>query len=79
LLGDPSPPITAAGLTLVSADRRRFSYPLTEPGDGPRWLRSLYLPGIDAQRWRAAQRVVQRWTGSSIGMPLRRLVATKDS
>jgi SAM-dependent methyltransferase len=78
LLGDPLPPIAAAGLTLVSADRRRFAYPLTEPGDGLRWLRSLYLPGLDAHRWRAAQRVVQRWTGSSIGMPLHRLVATKE-
>jgi SAM-dependent methyltransferase len=78
LLGDPLPPIAAAGLTLVSADRRSFAYPLTEPGDGLRWLRSLYLPGIDAHRWRAAQRVVQRWTGSSIGMPLHRLVVTKD-
>lgn len=78
LLGDPRPPITAAGLTLVSADRRRFSYPLTEPADGLRWLRSLYLPGLDARRWRAAQRVVRRWTGSSIGLPLRRLVATRD-
>lgn len=78
LLRDPSPPITAAGLRVVSADRRRFSYPLTEPGDGVRWLRSLYLPNLEAARWRAAQRVVQRWTGSSIGMPLRRLVAAKD-
>jgi SAM-dependent methyltransferase len=78
LLGDPLPPITAAGLRLVTADQRRFSYPLTEPGDGLRWLRSLYLPGLDADRWGAARRVVQRWTGSSIGLPLRRLVATKD-
>jgi SAM-dependent methyltransferase len=77
LLDDPLPPITAAGLTLVSADRRRFAYPLTGPSDAVRWLRSLYLPGLDAHRWRAAQRVVTRWTGSSIGVPLRRLVATK--
>ncbi len=78
LLGDPLPLITAASLTVVSADRRRFAYPLTEPGDGLRWLRSLYLPNLEAARWRAALRVVQRWTGSSIGMPLRRLVAVKD-
>lgn len=77
-LGDPFPPIAAAGLTLVSEDRRRFAYPLTRPGDARRWVRSLYLPGIDAHRRRAAQRVVQSWTGSSIGLPLRLLVAVKD-
>lgn len=76
LLDDPVPSIVAAGLTVVSADRRRFSYRLTEPADGPRWLRSLYLPGVAAGRWRAAERVTKQWTGSSIGLPLQRVVAT---
>ena len=77
VLADPRPLLAPAGLTVVSADRRRFAYPLAEPGDARLWLTSLYLPGLDPQRLRAAQRITQRWTGSSIGIPLWRLVANK--
>ncbi|MGH9192802.1 MAG: class I SAM-dependent methyltransferase [Acidimicrobiales bacterium] len=78
LLTDPRPLLAPAGLTLVSADRRRFAYPLTEPSDAQLWVRSLYLPGLDHQRLDAAQRITRRWTGSSIGIPLWRLVATTN-
>jgi SAM-dependent methyltransferase len=78
VLADPRPLLASAGLTLVSADRRRFAYPLAEPGDARLWIRSLYLPGLDPRRLRAAQRITRRWTGSSIGIPLLRLVATKN-
>ncbi len=77
-LADPRPLLAPAGLTLVSADRRRFAYPLARPGDARLWVRSLYLPGLDPRRLRAAQRIARRWTGSSIGIPLMRLVATKN-
>lgn len=75
---NPRPLVTRAGLTLVSAERRRFAYPLTNRDDALRWLRSLYLPGVEPRRWRAAQRVTQQWIGSNIGIPVRRLVATKN-
>jgi SAM-dependent methyltransferase len=78
VLADPRPLLAPAGLTVVSADRRRFAYPLAEPGDTLLWVRSLYLPGLDPRRLRAAQRITRRWTGSSIGIPLMRLVATKN-
>jgi SAM-dependent methyltransferase len=78
VLADPRPLLASAGLTVVSADRRRFAYPLAEPGDARLWVRSLYLPGLDPRRLRAAHRVTRRWTGSSIGIPLLRLVATKN-
>jgi SAM-dependent methyltransferase len=78
VLADPRPLLAPAGLTVVSADRRRFTYPLTEPGDTLLWVRSLYLPGLNPRRLRAAQRITRRWTGSSIGIPLMRLVATKS-
>jgi SAM-dependent methyltransferase len=78
VLADPGPLLAPAGLTVMSADRRRFAYPLAEPGDARVWVRSLYLPGLDTRRLDAAQRITRRWTGSSIGIPLLRLVATKN-
>src|ERR687898_52181 len=78
LLADPRPLLAPAGLTMVSADQRRFTYPVTEPGDAQLWVRSLYLPGVEPRRLCAAQRITRRWTGSSIGIPLWRLVATTN-
>src|SRR5918995_1117408 len=78
VLADPPPLLASARLTLVSADRRRFAYPLAEPGDARLWVRSLYLPRLEPRRLRAAQRITRRWTGSSIGIPLMRLVAAKN-
>ncbi|HZA74932.1 MAG TPA: hypothetical protein VE623_00885 [Acidimicrobiales bacterium] len=78
LLADPRPLLAPAGLTMVSADQRRFAYPVTEPGDAQLWVRSLYLPGVEPRRLCAAQRITRRWTGSSIGIPLWRLVATTN-
>jgi SAM-dependent methyltransferase len=77
VLADPRSLLATAGLTVVSANRRRFAYPLTEPSDADLWLRSLYLPGLHRRRLDAARRIARRWTGSSIGIPLLRLVATK--
>lgn len=73
---DPRPLLAGAGLTVMSADRRRFAYPIAEPGDARRLLNSLYLPRLDPGRHRAARRVTRRWTGSRIGIPLLRVVAT---
>jgi SAM-dependent methyltransferase len=77
VLDDPRTLLAPAGLTLVDVQQRRFAYPLTGPDDGLLFARSLYLPGLDPQRWPAAQRVAGRWTGTAIGIPLRRLVATE--
>lgn len=79
LLDDPRPLLARTGLTMVGTQRRRFTYRFTDPDDGLWWLRSLYLPGLQARRWRAAQQVTSRWTGTSIGIPLRRMVATKQA
>ena len=69
--------LSGAGLTVVSDEGRRFAYPLVEPDDGLRWVRSLYLPNVPPRRQHAAQRVTRRWAGSTIGIPLRRVVATR--
>lgn len=79
VLWHPRPLLTRAGLSVVRSERRRFAYPLTSPDDGLRWVRSLYLPGLNPRRVRAAKQVTQRWSGSSIGIPIRRVVATKNN
>jgi SAM-dependent methyltransferase len=76
-LHDPRRLLTRAGLAVVSDERRRFVYPLAEPDDGLLLVRSLYLPGLTPRRHLSAEAVIRRWIGSSIGMPLRRLVATR--
>jgi SAM-dependent methyltransferase len=79
VLDDPRPLLTAAGLRVVSDERRRFTHPLASADAADQFIRSLYLPRIEPHRLHAAQRVSRRWIGSSIGIPLRRLVATKSA
>ena len=78
MLDDSRPLLTAAGLTVVGAQRRRFVHPITTTDDAAPWTRSLYLPDLQPGRPRAAQRVRRRWAGSGIGIPLRRPGATKN-
>jgi SAM-dependent methyltransferase len=77
VLDDPRSLLASAGLDLASMERRRFAYRLGDPDAAVVWMRSLYLPGLAGRRWHAAQQVAQGWTGSSIGLPLCRLVAVK--
>jgi SAM-dependent methyltransferase len=77
VLDDPRSLLASAGLDLASMERRCFAYRLSDPDAAVVWMRSLYLPGLAGRRWHAAQQVAQGWTGSSIGLPLCRLVAVK--
>jgi SAM-dependent methyltransferase len=77
VLHDPRRLLTGVGLAVESDERCRFRYPLTETDDALRWVRSLYLPDASPRRLRAAHRVTRRWVGSSIGMPVRRVVALR--
>ncbi len=79
VLHDPRGLFTRAGLTVTSDQRRRFAYALAEPNDGLLFVRSLYLPSLTRRRQHAAQRVTRRWIGPPIGIPLRRVVATRTA
>ncbi|HZA78829.1 MAG TPA: methyltransferase domain-containing protein [Acidimicrobiales bacterium] len=79
VLDEPRSLLAPAGLDLVSMERRRFAYRLGDTDAAVLWMRSLYLPGLGGRRWHAVQQVAQRWTGSSIGLPLCRLVAVKPA
>lgn len=77
VLIDPSPVLERAGLRLVDNQRRRFDYAFTDPDAAMLWIRSLYLGAVKPGRAAAAERLARRWTRASIGIPLRRVVATK--
>jgi SAM-dependent methyltransferase len=65
----------AAGLLLQTDERRAFAYDLTTSAVAQQLLTSLYLPEVEPARLAAGRRVVDRWVGSQIALPIRRLVA----
>lgn len=77
-LARPADRLAPHGLELLSDERRRFGYPLDEPGRAATLVRSLYLPGVAPERILAGVRTARRWRGRDIGIPLRRLVARRD-
>lgn len=74
-LDRPGPILAAAGLGLVADERRRFSLPIDTAADAERFVRSLYLPAAPPERVARATAVARGWIGSTLGLPLRRLVA----
>lgn len=62
------------GFAVVSDERRPFRYLLATAADAATFLHSLYLPGVDSDRLARAERLVQRRVGSSLVVPLRRVV-----
>ncbi len=75
VLQHPEAVLGAAGLRITSDERRRFAFPIDDPGAAELFVRSLYLPDAGAGRTAAAMAVARRWIGSELGLPLRRLVA----
>jgi SAM-dependent methyltransferase len=66
-----------AGFAVVSDERRCFRYPLRDEHHARRLAESLYVPGRSPERVEAAARAAESWVGSTIGVPLRRVVCTK--
>jgi SAM-dependent methyltransferase len=75
-LSHPEALLARAGFTLLEDQRRRFAYELTSPDDARELVTSLYLPGLRAERLHAALTLAQRAAPTTIGISLRRLIAT---
>jgi len=71
----PSGILAAAGFALEHDERRRFEFQLDTPEAAELYVRSLYLPGALPTRAAAGVRTARRWEGSTLGIPLRLLVA----
>jgi SAM-dependent methyltransferase len=69
--------LRSAGFTIRTDEQQAFRYPIVD-GDAARsFVDSLYLPATPPTRVDRAARVVARWIGTDIGIPLRRIVATR--
>lgn len=73
-LREPAALLAGTGLHLDADEITSFTCPLRDEAVADELLRSLYLPAVDQRRVRAGQRVVRSWVGTSITVPLRRLV-----
>jgi SAM-dependent methyltransferase len=66
--------LDTSDLELVSDERVRFAYMLGDIGATARFVDSLYLPGVSQIRAARAARASERWVGSELGVPLRRII-----
>lgn len=64
----------ARGLEVLADERRAFDLPLRTDADADDLVRSLYLPDVTEARLAAARRVIRRRVGTSLTVPLRRVV-----
>jgi SAM-dependent methyltransferase len=62
------------GFNVISDQRRRFAYTISDDEAARRFVRSLYLPGVPEARIRHAERITAHRQGHRIGIPLRRVV-----
>lgn len=71
--------LTAVGLRRLADQRRRYGFLLRSRADADLFLASLYLPGLPAARYRAAQRMLRTFArvGAQVPIPVRRIVATR--
>ena len=78
--GDPKDvddALERGGFDIVEAQQRAFRYPVDGPDAARLLVDSLYLPAVGRERIDAAVSVTRRWIGTSIGIPLRRVVALR--
>jgi SAM-dependent methyltransferase len=79
VVAHPERHLCAAGFTVAADERRTFRYPIIDTRAARALVDSLYLPGTPSSRIEAAHQTVLRWVDSDIGIPLRRVVATRDN
>ena len=78
VLRDPEPPLAAAGLVVSEDRRRRFECHLANAELAMLCVRSLYLAGEPPERIERASRLAAGWVGSTLGVPIRRIVAYRQ-
>ena len=77
VVAHPQRLLRAPGFTVLADERQTFRYAIRDPHAARALVESLYLPGPPAPRIEDAHQTVLRWVDSDIGIPLRRVVATR--
>jgi SAM-dependent methyltransferase len=67
--------LARANLTITDDQTHRFSYRIRDHAAARLFIESLYLPGVSAARVDNAINLAGRWTGSNLGIALRRVTA----
>ncbi len=78
VLRQPQEILAEAGLVVVEDRQRRFECHLENPELAVLCVRSLYLPGEPPERIEHATRLATSWVGSTLGVPIRRIVAQRQ-
>ena len=76
LLEAPAKFLRQFGFAMLSDHCSRFSFDIATELDAQLLIRSLYLPEVDTAHREEAINLARSWCGSSLGIPLRRVVAT---
>lgn len=74
---DLVPALRAGGFAIRGDESRRVRYPIDGPADAELFVDSMYLPDLPGDRLARARQVFTRYPGRSVGLPLRRIVATR--
>lgn len=66
------------GFELIEDVRTRFDFLVSSPEAAATFVRSLYLPGVTEATLVQGEHLATRWIGTSIGIPLRRLILVRE-
>ncbi len=69
----------AAGFDVESDEFRRFAYRVDDTTVAARFVSSLYVRDVNAERIDAANALADRWVGTSLGIPIRRFVCVRTA
>ena len=68
-----------SGFKIENDESRRFKFNLHNHQDGDLLIDSLYLPGVDEKHRNRAARIAHSWSGTDLGISLRRTICTPQS
>ncbi|MGZ8765673.1 MAG: class I SAM-dependent methyltransferase [Acidimicrobiia bacterium] len=68
--------LEAGGYRVGRDDQVRFAYAIADDAAADALVDSFYLPNVTDERLAAGRRTARRWTGTDLGIPLRRVSAT---
>ena len=78
-LARPADVMNSAGFDLLSDESRRFEYPIERPAQAEAFVSSLYLHDVTTAQVAAAATMARRWVGTSLGIPIRRIVCHRQT